>query len=626
MTIDLLIKQAIDHHSAGNLVEAEKIYRQILQENPQEPQALHFLGVIANQTGDLANAQMLISRALEINPLLPDACNNLGNILLDLGKTEDAIVCYQAELKKNPQHFDALFNLANLFLKHGQFRNATEHYLKAIEVNPHNADAFNDLGMAIQNLGDIDAAIGYYHQSIALKADHADANNNLGVALVLHGKAQEALEYFRTALASKTDFYEAHSNLIFALDLIEGIPLETHLAQRRHWDALHGQPRLRQRAYLNIPEPERRLRIGYVSADLRQHSAPLTFGAMLTHFDQERYEVFVYSNSNIEDAVTAHFQKHVTGWRKIVDLPDEAVDKLIRQDKIDILVDLSGHSSGNRLTVFAGKPAPIQITAWGYATGTGLKAIDYLFHDEVSLPPEEKRYYVEEVRYLPSALGFFCPDPFPPLSPLPASSAGVLTFGSLNRVSKLTPNVLRTWAKILKIVPQGRLLLKAVEFDSHSLRSQISDFMAGEGIAPDRLILMGKTSREEHLKTFAQVDITLDPFPHGGGITMMESVMMGVPVVTYFENAEKGKCKHIRGSFSLLKILGLTDWVAPSLEKYITLAAQKASDLKALGTLRSTLRQKMTSSIICDHLAYARSAETEYRKIWRAWCERWPNV
>ena len=273
------------------------------------------------------------------------------------------------------------------------------------------------------------------------------------------------MESFRRALLIKPNLTNAHTNLIFTLDLAVNADKSELYGERKKWDEAHAAPLWQDPTHTNDPNPSRRLRIGYVSADLRNHSAAMVFGGMLTRYDCSQFDVFAYSNyKGMDDKFTELFKQSVTGWRNIVDLPDNSVAKMIRDDRIDILVDLSGYTAGNRLLVFARKPAPIQITAWGYAMGTGIRAIDVLFSDSVMVPQQEKQYVSEDVRYLPSVVGSFSIEPYPEVNELPAlSSDEIFTFGSFNRLAKVTGETYNAWAEVLLAVPRSRLILKTPE-------------------------------------------------------------------------------------------------------------------------------------------------------------------
>lgn len=583
LNISKAIHSAVAHHQAGRWSEAEAIYRQILILNPANFDALHFLGVIAYQTGQCDQAIEFISQAIKQNANSPLAHYNLGKVFQEQGRFDEAEACYRRAL--------------------------------AIKVNF--AEAHYNLGNTLQDIGRLDAAVASYRRVLEIKPDYAKAHNNLGIALHLQGKHGEAVKEFLKAHALKPDYADPHSSLIFFLDMTVGATIFDLQAERKKWGEIHAAPLIvKQRAHANDSDSERRLRVGYVSADFRNHSATRVFGAMLIKFDPSRFDVFAYSNTKNEDDLTQFFQKSVTGWRNILGLSDDAAADLIRKDKIDILVDLSGHSAGNRLLVFARKPAPLQITAWGYATSTGMKAMDVFFADPVVVPPVEKPLFVEEVRYLPNIVGTFFPDPFPPVNALPALSAEGVTFGSFNRLAKVSEAAYDVWSQVLLAVPHSRLVLKTGESFDQGVRDQVFQRFMDAGIAPERLLLLGNTSRDEHLAAFNQIDISLDPFPHGGGVTTLESLMMGVPVVSLRWPTIVGRL-----SASILTTLGLTDWIAETPEQYIQLAIQKTQNLRVLSDLRQQLHSIFASSIFGNTDAYVRIVEQEYRQLWRKWCE-----
>jgi predicted O-linked N-acetylglucosamine transferase (SPINDLY family) len=294
---------------------------------------------------------------------------------------------------------------------------------------------------------------------------------------------------------------------------------------------------------------------------------------------------------------------------------------MITGDRIDILVDLSGHTAGNRLLVFARKPAPIQITAWGYATGTGMRTMDVFFTDPIMVPPEEQHYFAEQIRYLPSVVSAFFPEPFPDVNELPALSDDIVTFGSFNRLVKVSDKTYRAWAEVLLAVPLSRLVLKTAELDDAAVRDRVVEHFTQAGVAANRITLQGKTSWYEHMQAYQQIDIALDPFPHGGGVTALEGLMMGIPMVALCWPTMAGRL-----SASIMTALDLPDWIAETQQQYIELATQKASDLQSLASLRRQLRSSFTSSVVGDHTAYARTVEQEYRQLWQNWCASLPAI
>lgn len=600
----------------GQPDSAAASYRQALKLRPDYTEAYINLGNVFSNLGQLDNAIMSYHRALAFKPDSAEAYNNLGSVLQHLGQLNNAMLCFRRALEIKPDYAEAHNNLGYALHCLGQLDDAETCYRRTLEIWPDCAEARNNLGLNFQKQGRLDEAEASLRGVLKSNPDYANACNNLGSLLQKRGQLDEAVSYFRQALKIKPDYIMAHSNLIFTLDLMTNKDTASLQEERKRWDAAHAAHLHQQQTHVNIPAPERRIRIGYVSADFREHSAPKAFGSVLTCYDRTQFEVFAYSNFNgKDDRVTELFKQNVTAWRNICGLSDDAVAQRIREDRIDILVDLSGHMAGNRLLVFARKPAPIQITAWGYAAGTGMKAMDVFFTDPVMVPPEDHQYFVENIRYLPNAMGAFFMSSFPDVNELPALPDEIVTFGSFNRLAKVSDTAFCAWAEILLAVPRSRLMLKATELNDKSTQERVIAHFTKVGVTADRIIMQGKTSWNEHIKAYRQIDISLDPFPHGGGITALEGLLMGVPVINW-----RGPTIAGRVSASIMTTMGLSDWIAESLEEYVDLAIQKATDLESLAILRRQLRGIFTSSEIGDQAAYARAVEHEYRKLWREWC------
>ena len=600
----------------GQLDDAVASYRRALEIKPDFADAHCNLGLTLKELGQLDDAMVSYRRALEIKPDLVVARYNLGNILRALGQLDDAVVSYRQALEIKPDFAEAYYNLGNTLYDLGQPDDAVASYRRALDIKPDYVEVHYNQGTLLLEANRLAEAEASYRRALELKPDYAEAHSNLGGVLKDLGQLDGAVASYRRALKIKPDFAVAHSNLIFTRDLMVGLDSASLQKERKCWDAAHAAHLHQQRTHSNISDSKRRLRIGYVSADFRDHSAIKAFGGMLTQFDRSQFDVFAYSNfKGKNDKFTELFRQNVTAWRNIVGLSDDAAAESIRQDGIDILVDLSGHSAGNRLLVFARKPAPIQITAWGYATGTGVQAMDVFFADPVIVPPQEKPYFTEEVRYLPCAVGTFFTDPFPDVNELPALSEGIITFGSLNRLAKVSAEAYRAWAEVLLAVPRSRLILKAGELNNASVRERVAGHFTQAGVAADRIIMLGKTSWYKHTQTYNQIDIALDPFPQGGGVTALEGLMMGVPMITLRWPTIAGRI-----SASILTTLGLPDWIAETQKEYVKLAIQKASDLQSQAKLRQQLRGFFTSSVIGDQAAYARVVEKEYRQLWQEWC------
>ncbi|MEN6628032.1 MAG: tetratricopeptide repeat protein [Sulfuricella sp.] len=616
------------HYNLGNalndkekLDEAITCFQKAIALKPDYAEAHNNLGTLFNKQGKPEKATTCFQKALILDPNYAEAHNNMGVALKNQGLLTEAAAHFQKASLLKPDYTEAYNNLGVLLCSQDKPHEAVNCFQRAIAINPDFAEAHSNLGSAFRSLNQWSMAVPCHQRAIALKPNFAVAHHNLGNALCAVGRLSEGIARYRTALEIKPDYEDAHSTLIFNMDLMVDFDIPVLQQERKCWAEIHAASLVeKQRPHTNIPDLEHRLRIGYVSADFRQHSAATAFGAMLVKFDQTLFEIIAYSNSTKEDHYTQLFRQNVTLWRNIVGLSDDAVADMIRDDGIDILVDLSGHTAGNRLLVFARKPAPIQVSAWGYPTGTGMKALDVLFSDPVIVPPEEKLFYAEQVYYLPNVVGFFSLEAFPAVGTLPALSAEGITFGSLNRLTKVSRETFDLWARVLAAVPGSRLMLKSAEFDDAGTRAQVSMYFTEAGIAPERLVMLGKTPWQEHMSAFNQIDIALDPFPQGGGVTTLEGLMMGVPIVTLRWPTLAG-----RVSTSILTTLDLTDWIAETQEQYLGIAIQKAQDLEALANLRQDLRNRCTASPIGYAALYVKAVESAYRQLWQDWCKRHSN-
>jgi predicted O-linked N-acetylglucosamine transferase (SPINDLY family) len=602
----------------GRLEEATVNYNKAIALKPDYAEVLNELGVTLMGLGRYDEAEASYRRAILAKPDNAEAHKKLGDALFNMGSFVEAEASYRQTIQIRPDYGEAHNHLGATLYNTGRFVEAEASCRRALKIKPDYAEAYNTLGAALQNTGRFVEAEASYRQALKINPDYADAHNNLGATLIWLNRLSEAETCFRRALQISPDNTDAHGNLIFAMDMMIDKDIGSLQEERCRWDAVHGARLHQRRVHSNAPDPRRRLRIGYVSGGFLEHSAAKTFGGMLTRYDRTQFDVFAYANhKRKDDGVTELFRQSVTAWRNIGRSPDDAVAKMILEDQIDILVDLSGHGQGNRLPVFARKPAPIQITAWGYAHGTGMHTIDVFFTDPVSVPPQEKQYFREEIRYLPCVVGAFFNEPFPDVNELPALSDRFITFGSLNRLSKVSAEACCTWAEVLLAVPRSRLLLKTPELDDASNRERIISHLTEAGVADDRIVMQGRSSWSKHMQAYNQIDLALDPFPHGGGVTAQEGLMMGVPAISLRWPTTAG-----RVSASIMTALGLTDWIAETKEQYVELAVQKASNLQSLSALRRQLRGIFTSSVMGDPLAYARAVEQEYRNLWREWCAR----
>jgi predicted O-linked N-acetylglucosamine transferase (SPINDLY family) len=385
------------------------------------------------------------------------------------------------------------------------------------------------------------------------------------------------------------------------------------------FDRRHGAPlRSSWKPHENSRTHDRPLRLGFLSSDFGQHPVGYFLIRVLENLEQCGGEIICYSDRIPQDELTSRFQTASTTWFNVAPLSDERLAQQIREDRIDILFDLAGHTARNRLLVFARKPAPIQITWIGYVGTTGLDAMDYIVADRHEIPAAAEKHYCEKVLRMPD--GYVCYDPpgyAPPVSPLPAEKNGWVTFGCFNNPSKITAQVVETWAKILIRVPRSRVLLKYRGMNDSSVVDRFSEIFAVHGVDTDRLTFLGRSSHEELLREYRNIDIALDPFPYSGGLTTCEALWMGVPVITC-----PGETFASRHSLSHLSNVGLTETVARDLSEYVELASGLANDLPRLSKWRAELRERMSSSPLCDGPRFAGNLMDLLRDVWQEWCEQ----
>ncbi|MDP6816609.1 MAG: tetratricopeptide repeat protein [Alphaproteobacteria bacterium] len=606
------------HHGAGRLRQAEAIYRGVLAAEPDCPDAVHLLGVIAHQNGDDGVAVELITKAIAANPRVAEYHNNLGTALKQLGRLEDAVAAYEEALELRPESAAAHYNLGNTLRDQDKPEDAVTAFLRAVELRPEYAEAHNNLGNVLRGMGQLENAVAAFRRALETKTDYAHAHNNLGNAFKDQGNLDDAMAAFRTALELNPGFEEAHSNLLSCLYYHPSCDRQTIFAEHRKWNAQHAVP-LSPAAKLhnNAAIPERRIRLGLVSHNFRRHPVGYLALSALEALDTEAVELYCYADIIQGDDLTGRFREAAHGWRPTVGMSDEKVAALIGGDEIDILVDMSGHGTGSRLLVFAHRPAPVQVKWVGCQNNTtGMDAIDYFISDSVETPAHHEPWYTEAVVRLPDSYVCYEPPHYAPaVAPPPALSNGHITFGCFNNLTKVNRQAIALWSRLLERAPASRLILKAKQLNDAAVRGRYQAMFAEHGIAPERLDLLGYSLHAELLAHYHDVDIALDPFPYSGCLTTCEALWMGVPVVTM-----PGEIFAHRHSASFLGTVGLTDWLATTPEQYLRIAERHCGDLAGLAGLRAGLRERVRRSPLCDAPRFAGNLEAAFRRMWRHWC------
>jgi len=599
----------------GRLDEALQCYRQALLIQPDFDEAQYCIGETFQALGRFDEALASYQQVLLHQPNLVEAHCNMGITLQAQGKLDEAVARYRKALLLRPSLAEAHVNLGNAMQAQGLLDDAVASYRKGLLLKPSIAEAWYNLANVLGMQNQLNEAVHCYQQALLLRPDYVDANCNLATTLVGLGHIDEAIASYRQTLLLKPDLAEAHSTLLFNMQYSSTCsPEEMFREHQRYAETFEAPLKPFWQAHANGRDPLRRLRVGYVSADFRNHVVASFFKPILASHDPSQFEIFGYYNSGLRDSHTDWIAAHMDHFMVCNDLTDEQLAERIRADGIDILVDLSGHTADNRLRVFARKPAPVQVTYIGYPGTTGLSAIDYRITDAWQDPPGQTECYHSEtlVRLSGGALTFQPESNLPDVNALPSLGSGKLVFASLNNLSKVNPAVVKLWARILHAVPPARLMLGNV--NDVSIQQHLLGMFDQAGIGPARLILKPKLPMADYLALHHQIDVALDPFPYNGGATTMYSLAMGVPVITL-----PGQHAVSRFGAAALARMGLSEFITHNEDEYVQCVIRFANDLPALNAVRQSLRARMNAPA-WQPATITRQLEAAYRDMWRTWC------
>ena len=533
------------------------------------------------------------------------------------GQAKIAARLYDQILQRKSDHAGALHLKGVLALLAHDYKGAAGLIERSLKIQPRHGLALSNLGVAYRGLKRYTEAVDVLRRAVILEPSSADVWGNLGQTLARSGQMREAVDSTKRALSLDPNRLGLQSALLFAENYVaESDPFE--MADRaRAVGQMIARKVPARKAHANGPDPDRRLRVGLLSADLRSHPVGRFLAGVLPALDPGKVELFAYSNTDEEDAVTDLMRPAVSHWHNVHGMSDRDLDQRIVADAIDILIDLSGHTGGNRLMVVARKPAPVAVTWLGYFATTGLAAIDYVLANEWVIPEAEEGQWTETPWRLPDTyLCYAIPrDPLPP-TPLPALRTGQVTFGCFNNFNKLTGATFAAWSALLTAVPGSRLILRSSGHANDEILANLREGLAGAGIDLDRARIDGRINDyAAHLGSYGEIDIALDPFPYNGGTTTIEALYMGVPVLV---RAGDRYVAHM--GESILHNAGLPDWIAVDETDYPVRGARLAVDIEALARLRAGLRQRMLASPLFDASRFARNLEEALRGMWATWC------
>lgn len=592
-------------------------------------------------------AVSLCRKALFINKNCAEAYAVLSLVSKNTKRYKEAILYIEKSLQINPHFAEAYCNLGSLLIEMGQLNDAKNHSLKAIQIKPELAESYNNLGVIYKLQNNLEFSINYYRKAISLKPNYSEAIanlaesyctlgqysigenlctkahqidsknvkylNNLGNILIAQRRWGEAEKLYRKALLTDSDKFESYNNLLFNINYTNQIQKIEMFRLAKEF-GLKVSKKALPKCNIDLHSfSKEKLRVGFVSGDLRMHPVGYFLEGLIENFDKSKFELFAFSTFPEDDSLTKKLKLHFHHWIPINGFSDYDAAQIIYDNKIQILIDLSGHSAHNRLQVFSYKPAPIQASWLGYFATTGLPEIDYFFSDNYMSSNDEQKFFVEKLFNLPDIwISRLPPKLDINVSCLPAKINGFITFGNFGNLSKINTNVIELWSKILSLVPNSKLLIKSKQLADENLASKLQNEFLNHGINQSRLILEPPSSSVGYYHAYHRIDIVLDTFPYPGGTTTFDSLWMGVPVLTL-----SGDRFLSRLGGSILFNSGLSDWVADNGDDYILKAVKYSSNHENLTLLRSKLRNQVLSSAIFDIKKFTKNFELSLLDIWK---------
>ncbi|MFG0243857.1 MAG: tetratricopeptide repeat protein [Phycisphaerales bacterium JB054] len=588
------------------------------------PDELMQSAIASMQAGQFGPALEHLNQAAALAPNNADILRMLGECRFRVGQPGPGLEALQASLRLDPKNTRTWFSVGAILALTNRSAQAAEAFAKVVELEPENAVAVACLAKAQQTIKQVDEAIKTYQRAIELQPDHLEARTDLANCYLHVGRIDDAIAEFRHVIAKKPDHLAALDCLCTAMNYPDNLdPAEVFAAHKAFGDAVMNLP---SNTLPSVPgalptdfSPDRPLRIGYLSADFYEHSVAYFARALLADRDATNFQTYCYHTGAALDSVTDQFRELTDNWRHVRTLNDAQLAAKIRADRIDILVELTGHTQHSRLHMLRDKPAPVVVTYLGYPNTTGLPTIDYRIVDELTDTPESDQYHTERLVRLPGC--FLCYTPrkdAPAVAPPPSVENGYVTFGSFNATKKITPRVMALWCRILREVPTARLVLKGEAFSSPVSLAHYEAMLTEHQIDRSRVDLLGRiASKADHLDAYRLLDIGLDPFPYNGTTTTCEALWMGVPVLSL-----AGSNHASRVGLSLLTAVGLPELALHDEDALVRAAADLASDRERLQSLRSTMRDRVAGSPLCDGAGFMRRLETAYRSMWHEACAR----
>ena len=614
-----LLQNAVGHHKAGRLAEAETLYRQARVAAPRSFDVLHLSGLVAYQQGRLVEAVDLLGRAHKISERHHVCEMRFALALLALKRTAEAEAHFRHAVEVKPDFHEGWDNLAYCLKTQDRLAEAITCHKRVVALSPDYAVGWFNYGLTLSLFGRIAEALTCHDRSLVADPSYAKGHFGRAQALQQAHRIPEAIESYGKYLLLKPEHHEARSYRLYALHNLEGISREENFAEHVAFGRAVGTPKAP--ILPNSPDANRRLRLAVLSPDLRDHSCAFFLEPLLAHLDREQFELYLYHDHFREDAVSERFKSLAVVWRNMIGQPEPTVEKIIRADAPDILIDLAGHTGvTNRLPLFARRLAPVQITYLGYPDTTGLPAMDYRFTDAVADPSGDADKFATEklVRFAPTAWSYAPPPEAPDVASLPSLTRGHVTFGCFNSLAKVTDTLLFLWARVLHAVPNSRLNLKGPDLSDPTVQARYHERFVRCGVPVDRVNLIERTAdRKAHLALYHQIDVALDTAPYHGTTTTCEALWMGVPVVSLVGDRHMS-----RVGASLITAIGHPEWLAQTPDDYVRLAMALAGDSEKLAEIRAGLRSELQASALLDHKRQGERFGMALRQCWAEWCAR----
>ncbi len=601
--------------SLGQNENALQWLQRACEYRPDSAMVIAGIGQALTGLGRRKQAIEELTQAIKVQPNIENV-HLLAEAMLQIQPSQ-AVELLRQIVEKNPSRMDAVFELAKVLEKSGRFDEAEKWYKKILFQQPY-VQVYINLADMYSETGRPSQAIQHLKKAIGIEPENSKFWSKLAYLLIRTGKTQEGISLLRKVIEKEPGNRAVHSNFLGLLHYLPDIDTRMFFDEHKKWGLIHAPIALAKVSHENAPVPDRRLRIGYISPDFRTHVVMYFFESLLDAHAQQEVEVYGYGSVKSPDEVTERLKSKFNHYRNIYNITDEAAARVIEKDRIDILVDIAGHTRYNRLGVLAYRPAPIQVTCLGHPDTIGMQQIDYRFTDDLADLPQSQQFYIEELVSLPD--GFLCyrpPDPAPPVETLPAERNGYITFGSFNNNRKIHPSIIALWAEILKSNADSRFILKFSAKADRDLEDHYLGIFEHFGVSRKKVqIYDTQKTFFKHLQLYNEVDIALDTYPYNGTTTTCEALWMGVPVISLV-----GEHHVSRVGLSILTRVGLEFFAASTSEEYLAKAVALAEKPDAIAKIRASMRKRIADSVLCDKNKFTHNVETAYRKMWYRWCK-----